>query len=553
MHNDEVMMKTMMTADNKTSAMQRVIRIAIVLLLLAYAPTLWAQHRGRGSIALDEVFMDLRVPGKLANEFPKDKFDMVRVLHLRGPLNSDDMRFVKRLAERSKVVNAKGDKVEPYLDLDMEEARLVRGGLLGGHSDSHAVWSSLFSYCRLLRYVILPRSTEEIGDRAFYGCSQLERVDMPREVRIIGDAAFSGCRRLHRIMLPRRIHTIGENAFYDCERLIDVYLPDELITLGKGAFEGCDRLEKVSMPEQLSVIPDRAFYGTALRTITLPYNVAEIGAYAFKGTSITELMIPATVTHFSPTAVDRCDRLQNIFVEEGNAQYAAIDGVLFTADLAHLLLVPCTRQGLFSIPQGTVTIGDHAMNNCRNITMIDIPETVESVGAYAFSKCTALTTLTLPETVTHIGKGALSGCSSLTAVTLPTTLTQIPAEMFDECANLMSTCMPEGVVSIGEQAYHKCNSLTEVTLPRGVTTIGEEAFRGCKNMTMFKMYEGVTKMGDKIVYDCKHLQTFFSLCPTPPEVGKVTDEKVALVVPAASVNLYKKAKGWKKFRTISGI
>ena len=162
------MMKTMMTTDNKTSAMQRVIRIAIVLLLLAYAPTLWAQHRGRGSIAFDEVFMDLRVPGKLANEFPKDKFDMVRVLHLRGPLNSDDMRFVKRLAERSKVVNAKGDKVEPYLDLDMEEARLVRGGLLGGHSDSHAVWSSLFSYCRLLRYVILPRSTEEIGDRAFY-------------------------------------------------------------------------------------------------------------------------------------------------------------------------------------------------------------------------------------------------------------------------------------------------------------------------------------------------------------------------------------------------
>ena len=543
----------MMTTYKNSSAKRRAMRIATGLLLLAYAPALWAQHHGKGSIKPDEVFIDLRTPGKLADEFPKEKFDQVRVLHLRGPLNSDDMRFVKRLAERSKVLDVKGDKVEAYLDLDMEEARLVRGGLLGGHSDSHAIWSSQFSYCRLLRAVILPRSTEEIGDRAFYGCSQLERVDMPRDVRIIGESAFSGCRRLHRMPLPRRIQAIGDNAFYDCDRLIDIYLPDELTSLGKGAFEGCSRLEKVSLPEQLAVIPERAFYGTALREITLPYNLAEVGAYAFKGTDITELTIPATVTFFSPTAVNRCDRLRNIFVEQGNAQYADIDGVLYTADYAQLLLVPCTRQGAFTIPEGTVAIGDYAMNYCRNITMIDFPETVMSIGTYAFSKCTSLTNMTIPETVTHIGKGALSGCSSLTSATLPQTLTQIPAEMFDECSNLTSTCMPEGTTVIGESAYHKCNSLTEVILPRCVTTIGEEAFRGCKNMTMFKMYEGVTKMGDKIVYDCKNLQTFFSLCPTPPEVNKVTDEKVALVVPAASVALYKKAKGWKKFRSISGI
>ena len=172
----------------KTSAMQRTMRMATVLLLLAYAPALWAQHHGRGRAAFDEVFIDLRQPGKLEKEFPKEKIEQVRVLHLRGSLNSDDMRFVKRLADRSKVVDEKGDKVEAYLDLDMEEARLVRGGLLGGHSDNRIVWSSLFYSCRLLRSVILPRSTEEIGDRAFYGCYQVERVAMPRDVRIIGDA-----------------------------------------------------------------------------------------------------------------------------------------------------------------------------------------------------------------------------------------------------------------------------------------------------------------------------------------------------------------------------
>ena len=127
-----------------------------MLLLLAYAPALWAQHHGRGRAAFDEVSIDLRQPGKLENEFPKEKMEQVRALHLRGPINSDDMRFVKRLADRSKVVNDKGEKVEAYFDLDMEEARLVRGGLLGGHSDSRAVWSSLFSNCRLLRYVVLP-------------------------------------------------------------------------------------------------------------------------------------------------------------------------------------------------------------------------------------------------------------------------------------------------------------------------------------------------------------------------------------------------------------
>ena len=574
-----------------------ILKLTLTLLMLTGVNELFAQFR-HGRTDPDEVYLEVRHAGRLSEDFPKEMFDRVRVLHLRGSLNNDDLRFLRRLADRTKVVDATGKSVKAYLDLDLAETRLAQRGLFGGDQSLRAIPSSTFSSWRLLRRITLPFATEVIGERAFSHCSMLEQVDMARDVTTIEAEAFYNCRRLRHINLPRDLQVIGDECFKGCDDLNDIYLPDGLEVLGTSAFEDCRSLAIVSIPFRLSIIPAKAFANTALRKIQIPDNIISIGEYAFTGTPITEFHIPATLTDMSVNSLRFCPRLQNIFVEQGNPNFTDVDGVLYNTDQSQLLQVPTMRSGVFNIPEGVQLIEEKALNTCKSITHINIPASVTligagafagtgisslvlpdglniisdemcyncsalqelvipasvtKVGASAFSKCTSLSFVQLPEQVSQIGKKVFSGCSSLTSVQLPQQLTTIPDEMFAECSKLLATNLNEGVTTIGERAYYKCTSLTEVTLPKTTRVIGEEAFRGCKNLTMMKIYEGIQSMADKMVYDCGRLQTFICLCPTPPDVSKVTNEKVALVVPAASVGLYKNAKGWKKFRTVSGI
>ena len=140
-----------------------------------------------------------------------------------------------------------------------------------------------------------------------------------------------------------------------------------------------------------------------------------------------------------------------------------------------------------NIPQGTVSIGNYAFLNCRDIAAITIPESVLSIGKYAFRGCRDLTELTVPKDVFYMGRGIVYNCPNLTSLTLPT-MNDIGDDSYtpgrltyfaeQEHQSLKKVTLTN-CESLASQAFKDWTSLTSVTLPKGLKTVGEHAFYGC--------------------------------------------------------------------------
>src|SRR5947208_10140470 len=66
------------------------------------------------------------------------------------------------------------------------------------------------------------------------------------------------------------------------------------------------------------------------------------------------------------------------------------------------VIIPARTNGL-----PIVAIGDYAFNR-RNITNLTIPDGIITIGNYAFEQCVILPALTVPDTVTSIGTAAFA-------------------------------------------------------------------------------------------------------------------------------------------------
>lgn len=88
-------------------------------------------------------------------------------------------------------------------------------------------------------------TVKEIGDKAFsveaprlrteqIGLRQnITRIILPKTIEMIGNKAFAGCTKLKDINIPEGVRKIGEYAFYSCQKLEQIKLPSTLRELGK--------------------------------------------------------------------------------------------------------------------------------------------------------------------------------------------------------------------------------------------------------------------------------------------------------------------------------
>jgi hypothetical protein len=92
--------------------------------------------------------------------------------------------------------------------------------------------------------------------------------------------------------------------------------------------------------------------------------------------------------------------------------------------------------------------------------------------------------------------------------------------------------MPDSLTKIEKSAFAYCEKLRDITIPANETEIGEEAFIGC------------------------YLTSVTSLNIVPPTIFELSfdyDEDPILYVPAESVEKYKAAEGWSKFKNIMAL
>ena len=339
-----------------------------------------------------------------------------------------------------------------------------------------------------------------------------------------------------------------------------------LTEIGERAFRNCSSLASVTIPNSVTKIGDSAFYScSSLSTINIPGSVTTIDNAAF-----------ASVPGFSG--------MINIYVDNSNANYCSVDGVLFSHDKKVLVAYPDGRQGAYTIPDGVIEIGCSAFSGCCGLTSVLIPESVTKIDHDAFYFCSELHSLTLPERLTSIGYAAFTFCTGLTSITIPSSVTNMEYFVFDGCTGLTSmivdsdnprydsrgncnaiietstnslvygcksTVIPNGVTSIGWGAFRRNTSLTAINIPNSVNYVDHEVFQGCEGLTSVTIGNRMIDISNSAFEWCTSLTSVTIMQETPPSFHPFPNESNAtLYVPYGCKAKYEAADYWKNFKKI---
>ena len=293
--------------------------------------------------------------------------------------------------------------------------------------------------------------------------------------------------RIRSVVIEPGATSIGFFAFADCINLTSVSIPSSVKTIGVCAFLNCSSLTNVTIPASVTGIDGGAFSSCR---------------------SLTNVTIPASVTGIGGGAFECCDSLGYFSVNEGNADYTVVDGVLFSKDHTTLVAYPAGKKSrAYEIPDGVTEIYDYVFSGCSNLASVTIPESVTWIGTGVFWDCSSLTSIMIPEAVTRIGDNPFADCSSLDNIFVNernVSYSSTDGVLFDKEHTALVAYpvgkksatynIPEGVVSIFWYAFRGCTSLTSITIPEGVSSIGGMAFSYCPGLTSVTIPESLTSI-----------------------------------------------------------
>ena len=349
-----------------------------------------------------------------------------------------------------------------------------------------------FSNCYLLTEIEFPSSVTAVEAGAFQGCSLLKSIVLPDGITAIKNRAFGGCYSLESVVFPKNLTMIESFAFSDCVALAELVLPESLKTLGEGAFAGCVALKSVRIP--------RGVDGIAVRTNPVDYakrqkELEKVGIYV-------DYIAPSPDSK-GRDVFEGCSSLASIDVDEENAFFRSIDGVLFSKDVKTLIRCPEAKVAeVYVVPDGVEFIEERAFARCVSINAIVVSEGVARLGLNAFSYCDSLKSISFPTSVRYLSFGTgyndflTDGSDALASIEVaednPNYKT-IDGVLFSKDGKRLikrprgkdseNYVVPDGVEEIADGAFRACSQLKTLVIPERVAKIGEYAFAGCVGLT----------------------------------------------------------------------
>jgi hypothetical protein len=266
--------------------------------------------------------------------------------------------------------------------------------------------------------------------------------------------------------VPTTVTTIAANAFRQCNKLQTIVLNEYIQTIGSGAFSAMGKIAAFEMPienEWYCTIDGVLYDGTATTLIQyplskataefiIPNGVKTISTQAFYSCKyITKVTIPASVTSIGATAFQACAKMTEIIVDENNAHYCAVDGVLYTKDITQLLCYPAGKKD----------------------TTYVLPATVTTLVNNTFQSVSALTTILVED-----GSTTFCAVDGVLYTKDMKTLAYYPAGKTDT-----SFVVPEGITTIRSTAFHNQYYLTSITLPSTLTSIAKTELGSVSKLT----------------------------------------------------------------------
>ena len=302
-----------------------------------------------------------------------------------------------------------------------------------------------------------------------------------------------------------------------------------------------------------------AFYRASLSGVTIPSSVTRIKEACFRNASgLTTIDIPASVTVVGMWAF-AATGLNDINVDDGNADYISIDGILFSKDTSTLVECPRGKSGAITLPQATRLISPCAFFECNLVTGVTLPDGLVCIDFWAFMEASSLNDIVIPSSVSCIGENLFGGCTALTdlaiadgnthyymdgyaiysaagdtlvsyhksadSVFLPNTLrvvsgfgynsdvkyihvpdgvTTIAANAFSY-SSLKSIDLPSHLDRMDAYAFDYCTSLTKVTMPSTLDTMGSACFELCTSLSSITIPNGLRTVPREAFMYCTSL------------------------------------------------
>ena len=241
---------------------------------------------------------------------------------------------------------------------------------------------SLFNGCSALTHVDFTgvnTSGVEYMSRMFSGCSSLETLDLsPFDTSSVISiySMFSGCTRLSGL-------TGYEN--WETSSLKDMSFAFDYFAYSVGAqipvtidLRGWD-LSKVKKTYA-------CFQCCGATRILFPENLATISAFFLNHVALyegTDFTVPAGVKRigYAHTFYDfGTNKFKEFRVAEGNTDYKAVDGVLYSADGTELLAIPRGKifaNLVFEIPEGVEFMGELSFSRNPTFSKVILPDSFE--------------------------------------------------------------------------------------------------------------------------------------------------------------------------------
>ena len=355
-------------------------------------------------------------------------------------------------------------------------------------------------------------TVEEINEMAFSNCRSLKHVILPQMTKTIGRWAFQYCNDLESVQLPSTVKEIKRSAFYQCYSLTDINVPEGVTTIGDWAFEKC----------------------TSLKDITLPYSIESLGKSVFMDCSSLEKAIIHAADSLRDYLFQSCTSLREVQLP------LRVKGVA-GKNIEYGIFYDCPSIEKISIPEGAGDDFDdfEFFRNHTRIHTVNLPSTMTTLDG-TFFNCPHIEFVNFAQTPEEMKGGTFYGTS-------------------------LHYFMPDaGLKVLGEDAFAYCKKITRIILPEGVTTIGISAFRDCPALRIVDLPSTVKNVGDLSFDQDSKLETVICRATTPPTIDGIdimvgdlisdeTADKAVLYVPSASVEAYRKASGWNKFKTIQPL
>ncbi|MCD8386526.1 MAG: leucine-rich repeat domain-containing protein [Bacteroidales bacterium] len=477
-----------------------------------------------------------------------------------------------------------------------------------------SVGNSVFSGCTNLTSISLPDEIESIGYSAFQNCSSLTTISLPKNLKTLGDQVFKGCTNLGRIEKTSSLtsdYFTQDGILFKKTNLTDRYLyfyppnkEGEEYEVGQewpgysydyiiveGAFYGNRNLASLTFPKKCYKIGGTSsssdtFKDTEkLQTVTI--NCTELSSTTYiltnslrqlilgetaesvkvqcNGTNLSSLIMGANVTTTGDIGGDSMRKLLLLpstpptGIKNFSVQYTLKDNITY---------VPNNSYETYSSKLGDIRILENIASYYDNGGVIYVPL---SLGDRT---CLALDCYYTPQieniyiptessyreidfTITELAPYTLYNNPNIKTIHIDKTNASVGDNFAQNCTNLESIIV-DNRGNIGSYAFESCNSLTACAIGDNVASIGKYAFANDTKLATVEIGQSVSSIGEYAFSNCSNLKDLYSFNPTPPTcesyaLSSIDKWSCVLHVPANSLDLYKKANGWKEFLYIETL